>query len=261
MIEYEGGRPGRELMLLSCGEGYQVPSAGTYRLSPMTEQSPRAVIRLADTSERRDDAFRAIGRYVVAFSQLVAGMREILVTHITPEHEAREPINLLVSSLEAAQIADPFFALCRDLVELDAEETKIANKLEELVGAEIKERNAFAHHDWYVTRWSNPDLETPIAERIGMKASSKKNRDRREVYTPPSIDELARRVEGLRNVTWEFGTICTRQDAYDPARGRPAPRISKSLGISDGGVVIYFEGKHFVPWEPPGYDAKTGEPT
>lgn len=214
----------------------------------------RTIVSLVDISDRRDDTYRAIGRYVVAFSQMVAGMREILAGHIAPDDDGRLPVDLLASSLTAQQIADPFFAVCRRLVELDDEEQAIARKLQNAVNEEIKERNAFAHHDWHVARWSSPNVDVPIAERLGLKASSK-DAERRVVYTPADIDKLARRVEGLRNVVWEFGTICTKQDAYDPAKGRPVPKIKKSLRVSDDGVVIYFEGEHFVPFEPHGHEA------
>lgn len=220
------------------------------RLSVMERQT----VSLVDVSDKRDDTYRAIGRYVVAFSQMVVAMREILAGHITPERESRLPVDLLASSLTAQQIADPFFAVCRSLVELDDDEEAIARKLQKSVSDEIEERNAFAHHDWHVARWSTPDVDVPIAERLGLKASSKKSAERRVVYTPADIDKLARRVEGLRNVVWEFGTICTKQDAYDPAKGRPVPSIKKSLRISEEGVVIYFEGEHFVPFQPHGHE-------
>jgi hypothetical protein len=74
--------------------------------------------------EQRDDAYRAIRRYTVAFSLLVSGMREI-VAGSAAIGEKRDLARLALGSLMAQQIADPFFAICRSVAELDAEEQKI----------------------------------------------------------------------------------------------------------------------------------------
>jgi hypothetical protein len=209
----------------------------------------KLVVSLVDAREQRDDAYRAIGRYTVEFSMLVAGMREIMAGRITHEKQERGLIDLAFGALTAKQVADPFFAICRAGAELDDGELAIEKRLRKQVIEEIEERNKIMHGDWLVARWTREDLEAPTAALVRVKASNIEEPFKQENFTASQIDEICDRVIGLRNVVWEFGTICTEQWDHDPARGRPKERVRDALQIVDG-TVVYRPGDRRVPWPP-----------
>jgi len=67
-----------------------------------------SVVHLIDASQQRDDAYRAIGRYMVEFSALIADMRNLTAGRITTaETQERELIELAFGGLMAQQVADP----------------------------------------------------------------------------------------------------------------------------------------------------------
>jgi hypothetical protein len=190
-----------------------------------------SVVQLVDVADQRDDAYRAIGRYTVQFSMLVAAMREILSQRLVEFGSTEETLlGLAFGSLTAQQIADPFFAMCRQIAEFDKNEQGIEKCLREQVNAEIRERNVIAHGDWLIARWIHPDAQAPSPTLVRAKAASvKKPFDFRDL-TVDQIDGICERVEALGLVVWEFGTICTKQHAYDPRLGHPEQRVGNALG-------------------------------
>lgn len=209
----------------------------------------RDVVSLVDAREQRDDAYRAIGRYTVEFSLLVAGMREVITVHIADKQRS-EAMQLALGSLTAQQVADPFFAVCRAVGELDSDEQPIEKLLRTHVNDEIEERNRIMHGDWFVARWARGDREAPTAARVRVSARNVRNPLQQDNFTVADIDVIGERVAALKNVVWEFGTICTRQWVHAPDRGRPEERVRDALRIVDGRVV-YKPGDRQVPWPPP----------
>jgi hypothetical protein len=72
--------------------------------------------REAEEAKRReevDDAYRAIGYYFVAFSQLVFRMRFLMSRRLTKQHDKQELGELAFGTAMAQQIADSFFSMCR----------------------------------------------------------------------------------------------------------------------------------------------------
>jgi hypothetical protein len=126
---------------------------------------PPAVVGLVDAREQRDDAYRAIGRYTVAFSLLVAGMREIIAVHIA-DGQKRDVGELALGSLMAQQVADPLFAICRSVADLDRDEQAVEKCLREQVNEEIRERNRIMHGDWLIARWTRDDFKAPTAALV-----------------------------------------------------------------------------------------------
>lgn len=209
---------------------------------------PPAVVALVDAREQRDDAYRAIGRYTVEFSLLVAGMREIIAVHITDEQK-RDAAQLVLGSLMAQQVADPFFAICRAVGELDQDEQAIEKLLRKRVNEEIEERNRIMHGDWLIARWTREDFKAPTAARVRVSARNVKEPVQQRNFTVAEIDEICERVAALKNVVWEFGTICTKQWVHAPDSGRPEERVRDALHIV-GGRVAYRLGDRRVPWPP-----------
>ncbi len=103
---------------------------------------------MADREAQKNDAFRAVGRYVVEFSRLVFNMRFAMERRLANEDPTVPALAL--GELFAGQIADSFFAICQHVGDLDEAETKVAICLKNDVRDEIKRRNDFAHGDWWI---------------------------------------------------------------------------------------------------------------
>lgn len=206
------------------------------------------VVGLVDAREQRNDAYRAIGRYTVEFSLLVAGMREIISVHLTEEQKPEAAL-LVLGSLTAQQVADPFFAICRAVGELDDDEQAIEKLLRKRVSEEVEERNRIMHGDWLIARWTRDDLKAPTVMRVRVSARNTKEPIQERRFTVAEIDDICERVAALKNVVWEFGTICTKQWVHAPGSGRPEERVRDALHIMDG-QVAYQLGDRRVPWPP-----------
>jgi hypothetical protein len=215
----------------------------------VAESSEPRVVELVDSREQQDEAYRAIGRYMVVFSMLIASMRSLMIERLTePETEAQDLIALAFGSSMAQQIADPFFAMCRAVTNLDESEAQIESLLRRHVNKEIEERNRMAHSDWLIARWTRGDIQVPTAARVLVKARSKEPVQQVN-YKPEQIDGLGERAELLRNVVWEFGSICLQRGTWNPREGYPTVRVRDSLQI-EAGRVVYKPGDHSVPFPP-----------
>jgi hypothetical protein len=118
------------------------------------------------------------------------------------------------------------------------------------VNDEITERNGIMHGDWLIARWTRDDLAAPNAALVRTNASNtKKPATEQRNFKVTDIDEIAERVEALKNVVWEFGTICTAQWVHAPSSGRPKERVRDALHIVEG-RVMYRLGDRQVPWPP-----------
>lgn len=206
-------------------------------------------MELVDVADKRDEIHRAIGHYMVTFSQLVSSMRELVIQRITEEGRERDLLVLALGMLEARTIAEPFFAICRAEYDFASDGEDIRKRLRSHVKEEIEERNRIAHADWGVARWSRGDGQAPIAERVLVKPD-KQEPIQRQRYNVGDIDKLCERAELLRNVVWEFGSICLQRGSYHPRRGFPLPKVSEALQIKDGRVVYLWLAGGEVPFPP-----------
>jgi hypothetical protein len=188
--------------------------------------------------QHRNEAYRAIGRYVVEFSRLIYHMRNRLEGRLTREDDSRTAAILALSETYAAQIANAFFAVC-GLEDLDSDEKKIASKLQKEVIKEINRRNDIAHGDWWVGGGPSPHGVWPDPALWRAKASRK---DEPIQFRDLPIEELDRASDGLHELVQSvalFGDLCLfggplgLQWIID---GRPA-RVSDALMMRDGEVV------------------------
>lgn len=173
------------------------------------------VLALKDQRADQDRAYRAIGRYLVEFSRLIATMREMITDQITGNSGARETelMLLCLGEVTAEPIAQTFFAMCRKASELNDYEQKVERVLRDKhVVAEIRRRNAIAHGDWNIPRWGFVSNLTHTATLVRIKASSRDNPFLTEDLTAEKIDQEAARVEALEWMVCEFGCICTNND-------------------------------------------------
>lgn len=200
------------------------------------------IVELRNVQAQRDDAYRAIGRYTVQFSVLVANMRQILVGHLAGEGGTSEGVmNFSLASLTAQPLADAFFGVCRAVSDFDAGEHKIEARLRKQVRDEITRRNDIAHGDWLIASWARPDADPPIPTLVRIRPSKINEPFNVEDLTVERIDSICIEVEGTANSVWEYGTVCTKQDAYDPRRGHPETRVRDALMIEQDRVVFRME--------------------
>ena len=207
----------------------------------MDQASTPRVVQLVKLDEHRDGAYRAIGRYFVQFSSLVALMRQMIEEQIATDDPPKKLLGLAFGSLTAQPISDAFFAMCRALGELDKPERKIEKCLRGQVDQEIRRRNIIAHGDWFVAKWAEPSEDPPRdipTTLVRVKASSTKEPFQYEDLPVSTIDAHGEEVEALEQVVCEFGCVCTRQGPYDPALGRPVVRVRDALQIVEKHVVF-----------------------
>lgn len=189
--------------------------------------------------DTRDDAYRAIGRYVGQFSMLVSFMRNMLASRIAGqggEGNERELVDLAFGSLTAEPIANAFFAMCRVVVKLDKGEQAIEANLRKAVLAEIKRRNDIVHGDWLID--PEPEPGRPSSILIRVKAGSVKKPFSFTRYEPAQIEDMCAEVEALRNVVWEFAAVITRLHEDDTLLGPLPARVRDALHIVNGRVTF-----------------------
>jgi len=151
-----------------------------------------------------NEAHRAIGRYVVAFSQLIYQMRALIGDSLTSDAKAAE---LALGQATAIQIADSFFGTCRYRGELDRAEVNIANQLQTEVGEKVTERNKIMHGDWAVG--GAPWGARKVLERARLIRTYPNRRDgdftEVESYEISDLDKISDRLIALRTLVNDFG--------------------------------------------------------
>jgi hypothetical protein len=182
---------------------------------------------------------------MVEFSSLVALMRNLVALKIVgDDKKPDELIRLAFGSMQAQQIADAFFAVCRTSAEPALEKNELAIEKclrEDHVNAEIRWRNVMAHADWFVPQWTriwteegtDDDPANPPPRALFMRVQPHKPEplEPKEVSIA-EIDGYSERVAQLTIFLWEFGMICTRTLDHDPARGLPQTRIRDALELT-----------------------------
>ncbi len=204
------------------------------------------VRRVVHRQKERDAYYRAIGRYFVQFSDLIAYMRTLVMLKIVSRDEGAETLlRLTLGSMQAQQVADAFFAVCRTAAEpeLSKPELLIEKCLREAhVNAEIRWRNVLAHGDWFVPEWVQewrPENADPTAlPPLDMKASLFRVQHHKpspldpHELTPEQIDQYGERVEQLGHMAWEFGTICLRAEHHEAGRPGRTVRIKDAFELT-----------------------------
>ena len=164
----------------------------------------------ADDRAKVDDAYRAIGRYGVAFSTLIATMRDHIATRLNGG-EFRLAQMALGEAMPAT-IAHAFFGIARDINNFSDAERDVAGTLELAVTDTIQERTHFAHGDWLINyfNWTgdpaNPlTLATP--RRIRILPHQKGNPYKIDDLTPAEIDKKTDALLALVTNIYEFARI------------------------------------------------------
>lgn len=161
---------------------------------------------------QRDAAYRAIGRYMVAFSHLVYLLRYMVVWRLTSPDPDLYLGELVIGLATAQPISDSFFAMCRYLGELDESEQNIANQLQTDVNGKIATRNKIAHGDWWVGELAERDAQTIDAAELVRVHPSARSGDFRKVerYSADDLDAESERLFELGKLLADFG-FCALQ--------------------------------------------------
>ena len=154
---------------------------------------------------QRDEAHRAIGRYVTEFSRLISGMRDAIEWRLVGKD--RTLAQLALGEATASQITNAFFAICEHLADLDDEERQVSIRLKKEAVDAIKERNDFAHGDWLLARGEGgEELRGPTLIRT--KPGRKQGPRSEQVRPVEELDALSDDLEVLTEFIDEFAYLC-----------------------------------------------------
>jgi hypothetical protein len=204
----------------------------------LSEDQPSTpnVVHFVPLPEQVDDAYRAIGHYFVAFSSLIALMRQMLTERVASlDNPAHSLADLSLRGLEAMRVADAFFAMCRVVGALEDQDVTIEGILRKRhVYRTISRRNEIAHGDWLIYSWTEapngsvadiPSLTTLVR----VEARDTEEPFKYEDLTAEDIENEAREVEALEQLICEFGCICTKQGDYAPDKPQAGVRVRDSF--------------------------------
>jgi hypothetical protein len=190
------------------------------------------------TDSERDDAYRAVGRYVVEFSRLIFHMRFSIERCLAGERDI-VPVRLTLGEAFAGQINDSFFAVCNYLADLDDEEARVSRCLKSGVQDEIKRRNDMAHGDWWIGFGAKEDgaMADPVLWRT---KPGRKQQDNFSMEFPVAqIDAHSDSLYTLRQHVAEFGDLCLEtwplsHKYTEPVRIRDVFRVEGRQIVRDG---------------------------
>jgi hypothetical protein len=163
----------------------------------------------AEHSADVDDAYRAIGRYMVAFSQLIAEMRDLIATRLGGADFVL--VQIVLGEAQPGNIAHAFFGLAREVGNLTDAENDVAASLENAVRLANEERTHFAHGDWQVGNVhvdpTSRKLKTLPPRRVRILPHQKKGPYKIDHLTPKQIDEKTDDLLALLTSVYEFGRL------------------------------------------------------
>jgi hypothetical protein len=200
----------------------------------MSEDEPN-VVHVVHLADQVAEAHRAIGHYYVAFSKLIALMREMLAEQVADlDRPARSLADLSLRGLEAMRVVDAFFAPCRLVGGLNDEDLAIEKILRERhVYATITRRNEIAHGDWLIYEWTEANAaagDVPsLATLVRVVPRDIKEPFKYEDLTAKDIESEANEAEALERMVCEFGCICTKQGDYAPEMPQAGVRVRDSF--------------------------------
>ncbi|HEX8105760.1 MAG TPA: hypothetical protein VF533_24305 [Solirubrobacteraceae bacterium] len=177
------------------------------------------------------EGHRAVGRYVIEFSQLFFRMRTVIEHRLNTDPPQ---LGMLVMGEATAQpIANVFFSMCRLVGNLDSDEEAIARALSNAVAEAIKTRNDVAHGDWFVG-WGAIDgpPEPPTLQRT--KPQRKDGALVQYVWNIEDLDQMADDLLDLTGLVSAFGNLCV---GLHPRQQEEEIRVRDILILQDGKVL------------------------
>jgi hypothetical protein len=203
-----------------------------------------------ESRQRRDEAHRAIGRYVVVFSMLVKDMREGIELALSGRPASNSTLDPMIPRLAmgeafAAQITNAYFAICARLGDFDEEEKGVGTRLKNEVLDVISDRNDFAHGDWDLG--PIPGVQEPSFRRV--KPGRKAGAWTLTVKSVDEIDAMTDEIIELDNRVAEFGWLCLGLHPLSETKGLD-PRVRDIFRLQNRRV--HRKGRYAdIPWFEP----------
>ncbi len=175
----------------------------------------------------RDEDLLALGRYMAEFSQMVAEMRLRMVFRLQQPRNPPALAWIVFAGAGPREIKTAFFAMARLLTEHDAEEDRVAVRLERRVEREIAQRNLIAHGDLQIGWWQRTEGQPPeplptAIERLTASGFS---------VTQPDLQARCEAITLLTRMLWQYGTVCMTTGSSRSAPQRVSDRaIVKCCG-------------------------------
>ncbi|MGD0455935.1 MAG: hypothetical protein ABSB69_20310 [Solirubrobacteraceae bacterium] len=184
-----------------------------------------------------DAAYRAIGRYVVAFSQLIAYMRRLVARHLTEgtaHHRSR--VEMLLGEAGPKNVGDSFFSLCRADGELTDDELAVEKRLRVRVTEANEMRTDIAHGDWSVGDLEGSDAtEVLPPELLRIKPSRQGEPAAKSMPLGiPELNEMADDLWTLTILMADFGKLALGLPTWIYADGPDGRRVATPC---DGGSI------------------------
>lgn len=178
--------------------------------------------------QERDDAYRAVGRYVVEFSRMVFHMRLAVEEDFAGVANQKLAARIL-GRASPDVISREFFALCKESANLKGPEKEVAKRLEKGVRREVKRRNSFTHSDWWIGfgRQAGGTADNPTLSSAGFLALTE--------FSIPDLDMFSDRLYALRQYVAEFGDLCLGTWPVAADLDPPA-RVGDIFSIEEGEV-------------------------
>lgn len=183
----------------------------------------------------KDVGYRAIGRYIVAFSQLIAFMRRLTARHLTEgTTHSRSSVETLLGDVGPRSVADSFFAICRVDGALRDVELLVAARFQMRVLEANEFRTDVAHGDWSVGELEGADAEHVLPlQLLRIKASRKDAAAQSSEITVDELNGFADDVWTLVTLVAEFGKLALGLTSWVYKDGALAGLVS---GIRVGDV-------------------------
>jgi len=237
-IHLGAGRRFRVLDVVPFEEGGRVAvrRAATDRGGVMDEEDTQPSEE--EIAAHRDDGYRAVGRYVVVFSQMLQEMRLQMAVRLqdTATYGGRE---------SAREICKAFFGICQQLGTHDPDEAKTAVRLRELVMQEIAKRDEVAHAEWIPGAWAKTGLEEG-----GMSPSEpvpphgyRTSKAGEFFLVDDDLDARSDEIERLTKLLREYGRVCfgmhpLQFDEKTQRVNEKALRVSDVVRLEHGRLVL-----------------------
>ena len=177
--------------------------------------APRSASERAKHLQEMDDAYRAIGRYVVAFAEMVREMRTTMGYYIAGGTRW-VLVDMALGEAAAQQVSSSYFSLCRDAGDFTKPEEAVAQALSNAVSKTVRQRNDIAHGDWTVGALvmdAERDMLTMDPQLIRPTPREKKPY-KIEVLKPEEIDARTDRLLALLSMVDEFGRLALKLPVY-----------------------------------------------
>lgn len=162
--------------------------------------------------EQVDSAYRAIGRYIVRYSQLVHYMRFVMARRLSRGDTTPVLGEIALGEATHFNIAQAFFTMCRHDNDLDDNEKRVESALRGRFGKINETRTDYAHGDWWVGAIGE-DAEgeetvlPPEVVRVRPRSSEPIPEKAKDVPVA-TLDEQSDEILALLEQIAVFGRVC-----------------------------------------------------